>query len=284
MTFKRVLKWGAVAGAGVAIVVVAGCVHQLRTPAVTNSWYVALGSSYAAGLGLGARAPGSPVVSQRSVNGYPQQLARLLRVPSFTDMTSSGSTVQHVLHGGPQIDALGSDTRLVTLTAGGNDVSYVGDVTAMAYRHRGGVIGSVVNAFWKGARPAAERDYAALDRNLRATLREIGRRSPNARIVVVTYPSLLPDQGTCPAVGITASEAETMRSVAYRLAETTRNATADAGATLVDMAVLSAGHDACASTPWVNGLKPAEGADFHPTLAGARAMAEAIAHALSHPI
>ena len=97
-------------------------------------FYLALGSSFAAGLGLGPRDPASPYISMRSVNGYPQILARRLNLPSFADMSSSGSTLRHVLHGGrmglgPQINALDLETGLITLTAGGNDVRFVGDLT-----------------------------------------------------------------------------------------------------------------------------------------------------------
>ena len=60
-----------------------------------------------------------------------------------------------------------------------------------------------------------------------------------------------------------------MRSVAVRLAEVTRAAASAAGATVIDMAVISKGHDACSAQPWVNGSAPAHGAPFHPTLAGA---------------
>lgn len=268
--------------AGVVFLGGASLVKQMRTPPVTNSYYVALGSSYAAGLGLGPRAPGSPIVSARTVNGYPQQLARLLKVPSFTDMSSSGSTVRHVLHGGQmllgaQIDALGPDTRLVTLTAGGNDVGYVGDLTAMAYSNRGGIIGTLVGVFWNGAKPVAERKFSDLENNLTATLFEIRRRSPSARIVVATYPTILPDSGTCAALGISEGQAELMRVVGLKLAETTRTAAVKAGVTIVDVASLSHGHDACQNDPWVNGFRPKAGADFHPTLAGARATAQAVA-------
>jgi hypothetical protein len=72
-----------------------------------------------------------------------------------------------------------------------------------------------------------------------------------------------------------------MRPVAARLAEVTRAAAFAAGAAVVDMATLSAGHDACSAAPWVNGIVPEKGAPFHPTLAGARATARAIAEALS---
>jgi lysophospholipase L1-like esterase len=271
--------------AGVAFLGGAALVKQMRTPPVTNSYYVALGSSYAAGLGLGPRAPDSPIVSGRSVNGYPQQLARLLKVPSFTDMSSSGSTVQHVLHGGqmllgPQIEALGPDTRLVTLTAGGNDVGYVGDLTAMAYSNRGGAIGTLVGLFWKGAKPLAERKFSDLENNFSATFAEIRKRSPRARIVVVTYPKILPDVQTCASLGISEAQADLMRSVGIKLVETTRAAANQAGATIVDMSNLSNGHDACSANPWVNGSRPTSGTAFHPTLAGATATAEAIAAAV----
>jgi lysophospholipase L1-like esterase len=250
-----------------------------------NSYYVALGSSFAAGLGLGEREPGSPFVSQRSVNGYPQQLARMLGVPSFTDMSSSGATIRHVLNGGqmmmgPQIAALGPDTRLVTLTAGGNDVSYVGDIMMMAYQGRKGILGRLVGGVWKGPKPLGERKFPDLESDFRATLSEIKRRSPHARIVVVTYPVIFPSEGTCAKLGLTEDQAALMRGVGEKLAEITRAAAREAGATLVDMAELSVGHDACSAKPWVNGLGPETGAGFHPTQAGAKATAEAIAHAV----
>jgi lysophospholipase L1-like esterase len=180
---------------------------------------------------------------------------------------------------GPQIDALGPDTKLVTLTGGGNDVGYVGDLTMMAFGNRGGLKGWLLGLFWKGAKTASERDFAGLEHNLVALLAEIRRRSPNARIVVATYPAILPEAGTCEKIGITAAQADLMRPVAARLAEVTRVSAAAVGAVVVDMATLSAGHDACSAEPWVNGIAPDTGAPFHPTLAGAMATARAIADA-----
>ena len=93
-----------------------------------------------------------PRIRQREIvtalPAYPQQLAKMLSL-SIEDMTCSGATTTHVLHGGqyfqgPQIDALGEDTQLVMLTTGGNDISYIGDLTLLATRSRGGVIGSVL--------------------------------------------------------------------------------------------------------------------------------------------
>lgn len=272
--------------AGFAATCASALIWDAHRGATPDAYYVALGSSFAAGLGLGPRAPGSPIVSQRSVNGYPQQVARLLKVPSFTDMTSSGATVRHVLYGGqmmlgPQVDALGPNTRLVTLTVGGNDIGYVGDLVAMGWRNKGGIIGAAVALLWKGAKPIAERDFPALDANLRATLREIQRRSPNARIMVVTYPTILPPAGTCPSLSITAAQAAHMRLVGEKLAEVTRDAAHSMGIAVVDVATLSADHNACSRQPWVNGISPKSGAAFHPTFAGARATAQAIAKQLA---
>lgn len=118
------------------LLVVAVLFYQARQRPAGNPQYVALGSSFAAGIGLGPRAPGSPLVCMRSTNGYPQQLARM-RGLSLVDVTCSGATAKHVLSGGqvflgPQRDALSPSTELVTMTIGGNDVRYVGDLAMMA--------------------------------------------------------------------------------------------------------------------------------------------------------
>ncbi len=245
-----------------------------------NSPYVALGSSFAAGLGLGPRAAGSPFISQRTMQGYPSQLARMAGL-SLTDMSSSGATMKHVLHGGqmflgPQIDAIGPETRLVTLTAGGNDIGYVGDLTAMAFRNRGGVTGFLTGLFLSGAKSVEGRNFTQLQVDMIAALREILRRAPKARILVVPYPAILPAGGTCAQIGIDDAQAALMRSVAFRLTEVTRAAAKEAGAEIVDLDELSQRHNACSAQPWVNGSAPPTGAPFHPTQAGAQAVADQI--------
>lgn len=63
--------------------------YQGHRKPVGNPEYVALGSSFAAELGLGELAPGAPLACQRSVNGY--ALLLLLRcakyaLPLFTGL------------------------------------------------------------------------------------------------------------------------------------------------------------------------------------------------------
>jgi lysophospholipase L1-like esterase len=288
MGWRRILKYIVITLLIVAALIVGVLLYQGKQAPTTNSSYVALGSSFAAGFGLGDRVAGSPLVCQRSINGYPQHLARETGL-EMTDVSCSGATVSHVLRGGqvflgPQIDAIGPDTQLVTLTAGGNDVSYVGDLMAMAQMQEGGFVSWLLGQFWDGPKPVAERPFDALEKDMVRTFAEIRRRAPNARIIVALYPTILPKSGTCAAIGIDTKQADMMRSVAARLTEVTKQAAAQGGAILVDMAALSDGHDACTAEPWVNGAAPVTGAPFHPTLAGAIATKALVKAALGDSI
>src|ERR1700733_10139344 len=93
------------------------------------SRYVALGSSMAAGPGIGPPAPGAPFGSGRSARNYAHLVAQRLNL-DLVDVTFSGATTAHVLaerqrSARPQIEALNGSEELVTITIGGNDVGYV---------------------------------------------------------------------------------------------------------------------------------------------------------------
>ena len=90
--------------------------------------YVALGDSYAA---LGQVFPGDwsggPPQCVRTGDAYPGVVADALRPARFVNATCAGGLIDHLWgpRDGvvpPQFDALGSDTDLVTLSIGGNDV------------------------------------------------------------------------------------------------------------------------------------------------------------------
>lgn len=258
--------------------------HQGRRTPDGSPVYVALGSSYAAGAGLGRLQPGSPLLCARSINGYPQQLARM-RGLAIVDMSCGGAVTENVLHGGQyfqgaQLRVISRTTRLVTITVGGNDVGYVGDLSMLAARNTTTLFGRLVHLFWKGPKAPAERHYGALHDALVQTLQLIHARAPDARVVVATYPTVLPPTGTCARLGFSEADAQTMRQVSDELAAVTRSAAAEGGATLVDMHVLGAQHDACSSVPWTAGWANATLAPFHPTILGATATAAAISAAL----
>jgi lysophospholipase L1-like esterase len=270
---------------GVALVVLvlvaatlAWLVYQGRQTPGGRPDYVALGSSFAAGAGLGKLQPGSPLLCARSLQGYPQQLARMRHL-AIVDMSCGGAVTRHVLQGGQyfqgaQIRTITGATRLVTVTVGGNDIGYIGDLSMLAARRSGSAFGMLVRLFWHG--PAATRPYTELHANLLATIRAIRTRAPHATIMVATYPTILPPSGTCPRLGLSIAEADAMRQVADRLAAVTRAAAAEGGAVLVDMHRLGARHDACSAEPWTRGWTNGGVAPFHPTAAGAAAISTAL--------
>jgi lysophospholipase L1-like esterase len=281
---RKVLLIAVLALVALALIIVATLYWQAQQKPTGQPVIVALGSSFAAGIGLGDRAAGSPIVCQRSLNGYPQQLARLRQL-RIRDMSCSGATTLHVRDGGqaflgPQLDGLAKDTKWVTLTAGGNDVSYVGDLSFLAGRKDQTFMGWSMRQFWGGPLKPEQRDFAKLRTVLASTLAEIKRRAPQATIIVVTYPTILPPKGTCAKLGLTEEEADQMRVVGDRLAALTSAVAQEASAIAVDMHILGAGHDACSAEPWVNGWHNTVGTAFHPTMAGAKATAAAISAAM----
>ena len=115
-----------------------------------GSRYVAMGSSFAAGPGIGRRAPGSPRAAGRSSANYAHQVARRLAL-DLDDVTFSGATTQDMLAatsaGRPaQIDAVTPATKLVTLTNKTDEVlnalaaagGYLGVCAAALNWRRGG--------------------------------------------------------------------------------------------------------------------------------------------------
>lgn len=280
----RGCAFSALALIALTLIALGVAIYQGRQTPTGTPIYVALGSSYAAGAGLGALQSGSPLLCARSVAGYPQQLAHILKLP-IVDMACGGAVTAHLLNGGqyfqgPQIRTIDARTRLVTITAGGNDVGLVGDLSLSAQRRSDGVAGWLTRALWSGPRAVNARDYGKLQHELTDLIRAVRARAPHAVIVVATYPAILPPQGTCPQVRLSNAEADLMRQVEQQLAATTAAATAQGGAMLVDMHALGAAHNACSAVPWTHGWAKLSEAPFHPTLAGAKATAAAITTAL----
>ncbi len=266
-----------------AIALATVVVQGRRTPA-GRPVYVALGSSFAAGAGLGPLERGSPILCARSVNGYPQQLARRRQI-KIIDMSCGGAVARHLLQGGqffqgPQERTITTETRLVTITVGGNDVDYVSDLSLLAARRTDTLFGRLVRLVWNGPRDPISRHYDRLDATLSATLRAVHAAAPAATVVLATYPAILPRSGTCARLGIDAAEADRMRRVGDTVAGITRSVARRGGAVLVDMHVVGAAHDACAAIPWTRGWTNGGIAPFHPTIAGATATANAISAVL----
>ncbi|MFI8202854.1 GDSL-type esterase/lipase family protein [Streptomyces sp. NPDC085937] len=242
---------------------------------------MALGSSFAAGPGIPPlqTSDGASDCS-RSANNYPSIVARSIGA-DLTDVSCSGATTAHVLRDQqgarpPQIRAVTPDTRLVTITIGGNDVNYLGSINAYSCQASGGTTCPTVN------RDAIERTFPELPGRIADIVHAVHAVAPQARVHLVTYFTLLPDSGTCADAPLTDEQAAYERSIAARLAAATADAAAATGATLVDLAGASRGHDACSATPWVESYRPAAGrSTYHPNEAGMRAAAALALSALA---
>lgn len=278
----RGLVWTLAVALTLTLTLVAYLHKEGRSPH-GRAQYVAMGSSFAAGPAITTRAANSPWFCARSQDNYAHQLARLRHL-SLVDVSCGGATTRHILGGGflllpPQIDAVSTDTELVTITIGGNDIDYIGNMMAL---------GCNAHTPWYLRRIGAcrTRSVSRMQRDLRDTAQrmagivdEIHRRAPEAMVVLVTYQTVLPDQGSCERLGLDDAQVAEMRDIAGQLANVTLQVAQEHGALLLDAASLTHGHDVCAADAWMNGMRPPRGllgAPLHPTLAAMTAIAQAL--------
>lgn len=223
--------------------------------------YVALGSSFAAGPGVGERARDAPRLCLQSESNYPHLLAARLHL-HVIDNTCSGATARQVLEGGQyfhgaQIDALSNKTRLVTLTAGGNDIGYLRNLIAWSC---GGARDKIPFLYrfavcTPQAEAAVNQAIGALPELLRTLLETIKARAPHARIIVVNYAAAIPESGSCPGrLPMTEPQLSRARFMKKQLEVITAKAAAAGGVELLDAAAVTRGHDVCSKDPWFSGL------------------------------
>ncbi|HYD06313.1 MAG TPA: SGNH/GDSL hydrolase family protein [Reyranella sp.] len=243
--------------------------------------YVAMGSSFAAGPGVGRRDPASGRC-QRSFDNYAQLLARKRKL-ALTDVSCGGATTAHILGPWqalpPQIDAVTADTKLVTITIGGNDLRYIGNMMMAVCGFAPRPAGSTRKC--PEPRWPSDADLATVERQLRLIAAGVRQRAPKAKVIFVDYLTVLPPRGTCAVTKLTAEEADEARSVAKRLAAVTAQAARREGADVLKASRLSKRHHACSAKPWTNGLANLEDlrsgrAVYHPNDAGMAAIAEAL--------
>jgi lysophospholipase L1-like esterase len=239
----------------IVAVLAATLLTAAATPARAASTidYVALGDSYAAGLG----APGGTGWCARGPQSYPRRWVAAHPVRSFAFVACSGATTVEVRR--DQLPALGPGTDLISVQVGGNDAGFAPAVTNCL------VVGD--GACRAGVEVAKTFIRYVLPGRLDATYAEIRRRSPAAKVVVLGYPRLFAT-GSCPG-GMSAAKRTALNEGADALAVVVAARAAAAGFTWVDVREAFAGHGVCGPAPWINAasvLRPAD--SFHPNAAG----------------
>lgn len=234
--------------------------------ASTQGEYVALGDSYTAGPLIG-RADGRNGCV-RSQNNYPHLLAEKAEL-DLTDVSCSAAPTDAVegeqkIRGRairPQIDAVDEKTDLVTIGLGLNDLGLSVRVFITCVQ---------LGTSDPGGAPCTEADQAAGANNIQAALDQMAariggvvdavqERAPDAQVVLVGYPTIFPEEGTCSDLGIAAADVPLVRHVVESINATQAAVAEDRGATYLDTATPSRGHDICSDDPWIAGMAPAKG-------------------------
>jgi hypothetical protein len=263
------------AGAMGVVAVLAASGLSACQPVVPDTC-VALGDSYTAGPLILDQSL-EPLGCLRSNRNYPRIAKPKIKAAKFVDVSCSGATTTHFANpqgvtpgpNQPQFNALNASTKIVTIGIGGNDIGFSGIVQNCA----------TLDPFSKGCKPdyvvggrdlLAERISATAPK-IDAVLAETKKRAPNAKVFLVGYPTIVPETGNgCwPTVPIVASDISYLRGVAKNLNAMLKARAQANGATYIDTATSSIGHDMCSSSRWVEAIVPTtDAAPVHPNAKG----------------
>jgi lysophospholipase L1-like esterase len=257
-------------------------------PIPAGSRYVAMGSSFAAGPGIAARAPASPRRAGRSSGNYAHLVAGALGL-DLHDVTYSGATTSDIMApsaaGQPaQLDAVTPGTRLVTITAGGNDVGYLPRLTLASLPWPLRALPPIRARIAEyGDQAITDQSFAQLERNLATIGHLLHDRAPACRVLFVDYLTILPPQGDDPGAPPPPEIARWGRAIAARLAATTQAAARAADCEYVSASAASTGHHAWSATPWTRRfhLSLRGGAPYHPNAAGMAEVTQLVLAALT---
>lgn len=248
--------------------------------------YVALGDSYTA-------APMVPVTDVadgcfRSSGNYPSRVAQSLGA-HLDDRSCSGAATAQLWRRQapgvpPQLSAVDARTDLVTLGIGGNDAGVFRRMLACADPAAHGE--ATTPCRLRMTRPDGRDRVLDAVRSARSSLlravREIHRRAPHARVLLVGYPRLLTAGRTCARLPLAPGDYAYAERVNQALDQNLAYAARHAGATYVDVWSASRGHDICADRPWINGARTDQrrAAAFHPFAGEQQAVARLVLAAL----
>ena len=263
----------------------------LRASSALN--YTSLGDSYTAGP-LIPDLTGSPAGCARSTHNYPSLVAAADSAASFTDVSCQGADTTSMTHkesvplgsNPPQDNKLSPSTTLVTLQIGGNDINFINIIincTTLSFTDPFGA--PCKKHYTSGGTDHLRAAINATAPKVAADLRGIHADAPNARVLLVGYPVILPNSGNgCwPEVPIAFGDVPYLRGVEKALNSMLASVAGANNATFVDTYTASIGHDVCQApgTKWVEGLIPTSPAvPFHPNMLGEQEMARQVLAAL----
>jgi lysophospholipase L1-like esterase len=233
-----------------AIAALAGGATQAAPAAQAAPDYVALGDSYSAASGVLPPDPAAPLQCARSIRNYPHVLAADIGA-ELKDATCGAAETKDFFSSqypgvAPQLDALSQDTRLVTMTIGGNDSGVF--INAIFQCGSAGL-----STLGQGS-PCKDRYGSSFEDTIRNTtypalvnaLQAVRTRAAGARAAILGYPWITPPTFGCfDRMPIARGDVPYVRGIQATLNDAVRRAAAATGVTYVDMSQVSEGHDAC---------------------------------------
>jgi lysophospholipase L1-like esterase len=252
--------------------------------------YAALGDSYTSGPVIPTQIDAN---CTRSDHNYPHLVAAADHVRELADVSCGGATTAEMWKAQgtnpPQLTAVNRATTLVTLQIGGNDIGFSSIIATCAGLSVTDPAGSPCRQHYTaGGTDQLAADVVATAPKVAAALRAVQGRAPHARVVVVGYPDLLPDDGVgCfPAVPFAAGDFGYLRDTEKKLNTMLRAQALLHGDAYVDTYGPTVGHDMCEdpAVRWIEPLVPTSPAGpAHPNAKGEQAMAEAVLQRVGTP-
>lgn len=252
--------------------------------------YVAIGDSYTAAPGTGPAVEDNGC-AQTAVD-YPHRIAEATGM-DLQDHSCNGANTSNVtdaqktvatdkLIQDPQIDGIDDDTDLVTFRLGANDYGLINRTFQCSLAFSRGILGTTpqpCTALDKTSNQgSSEEALAEVATNVAAALKAIQEKAPDARIMVIGYPQILPPEGSCDLFPLPPGDDDWARSVYAGLNDALKTGAEAIGATYIDMTGPSEGHDTCSDDPWMAGKDSVPGAAvaFHPFTAEGQAVAQLV--------
>ena len=235
---------------GLAAGIIGTGIPAQAAPAVN---YVALGDSYASGVGAGS-VSGS---CGQSPNAYPALWATASSPASFKFAACSGASTSDVISS--QLSSLSSSNTLVSITIGGNDVGFSSIMETCVLESTSSCESAV----------SAAEQYAntALPGQLNTTLADIRSHAPNAKIIVLGYPDFY-DLSVSICIGLSRADHQALDNGINDLDGVIQTAAANNGDTFADVRSQFSGHELCDGSSWLHSITLPISNSYHPTATG----------------
>lgn len=229
----------------------------LPAQAAASDHYVALGDSYASGVGADNYTSESGAC-KRSTNAYPALYNTNVKPASYKSVACGGAVTSDVINN--QLSALSSTTTLVSITIGGNDVGFANIMTTCVLQGETQCVAAV-----EAAKTKARNELPA---KLANVYNGIKAKAPKARVVVVGYPVFYQLGTTC--IGLSATSRSKLNEGVNLLDDIIKTAATSAGFKFADVRSAFVGHQLCSyGEKWMHALNVIEiGKSYHPTKAG----------------